>query len=164
MKRKTTKRRRKTGLSEHRKTTRRRSKSHSFLSDLTNPTIAKNSAKNTISSALGGLGAVLVTKNILPVTWGKAGKLSTGLIGGFLLQNFGLSNIGSSFTGGMFALAFQGGLLSDDGLNDDTTFADDMVLSNSPLYLDAEGTPMVLEEDGETFRPMTEGEAQQMGY
>ena len=66
------------------------------------------------------------------------------LIGGFLLQNFGLSNIGSSFTGGMFALAFQGGLLSDDGLNDDTTFADDMVLSNSPLYLDAEGTPTIV--------------------
>lgn len=161
MKRKTTttkRRKRAHSLSEaprKRRATRRRS----FLGDLTNPTIAANSAKSTLMAAAGGLGAMVVDKTVIPAKWGKTGKISAGLIGGFLLNNFGIGTIGHGFTGGMFALAFPNGLLADN--MEETEFADSDVLSDSPLYLDEAGTPLILDEDGqgnEFFRPMTENE------
>ena len=160
MKKKTTKRRRKSALSAGPR--RRRSHKKSFLSELTNPTQAKEAGKATLAAALGGFSAVIVNKTVLPEKWGKGGKIGAALIGGFLLNNFGMKSLGTSFTGGMIALAFQSGLL-----NEDANFADDNVLSDQPLYLDEAGTPMVLEEDGqgnEYFRPMTGNEAEQMGY
>lgn len=141
----------------------RRRRTHtkkSFLSDLTNPVIAKESAKNTLMAAAGGFGAVIVNKTVLPEKWGKSGKIGAALIGGFLLNNFGFGAIGNSFTGGMFALAFQGGLL-----NDNANFADTATMQ--PLYLDESGTPLILEEDSqgnEFFREMTAEESQAMGY
>jgi hypothetical protein len=162
MKKKTTTKRRKRALSEPGKRRTRRSK-RSFLSDLTNPTMAANSFKNTLMAAAGGFGANIVNKNILPSTFGKPGKIGAAILGGFLLQNFGFSSIGAGFTGGMFAIATEGGLLGEEG----TEFAEDTVLSaEMPLYLDEAGTPMVLEEDGgiEYFRPMTEEETLSAGY
>ena len=160
MKRKTTKRRRKSALSAAPK--RRRSHKKSFLSELTNPTQAKESAKGTLAAALGGFSAVIVNKTVLPEKWGKSGKIGAALIGGFLLNNFGMKSLGASFTGGMIALAFEKGLLADNA-----DFADDNSLSNQPLYLDEDGTPMVLEEDGsgnEYFRPMTDNETLALEY
>lgn len=162
MKKKTTTKRRKRALSEPGKRRIRRSRK-SFLSDLTDPTIAKNSFKSTLMNAAGGFGANIVNKNILPSAWGKSGKIGAALIGGFLLHNFGFKDLGGGFTGGMFALATEGGLLGEDG----TEFAEDTVLSaDMPLYLDEAGTPMVLEEAGgmEYFRPMNEEELLSAGY
>ena len=162
MKKKTTTRRKKRALSEpgrRKRTTHKKS----FLSDLTNPTMAANSFKSTLMAAAGGFGANIVNKNILPEKWGKTGKLGAALVGGFLLHNFGFNHIGAGFTGGMFAIATQSGLLSED---DNASFADDNVLNESPMYLDEAGTPMILEENGgmEYFRPMTEMEMLQEGY
>ena len=162
MKKKTThKRRRKHALSEpgKRRTTRRHKRS--FLSDLTNPTMAANSFKYTLMSAAGGFGANIVNKNILPSTWGKTGKIGAALVGGFLLHNFGFNHIGGGFTGGMFALATEGGLLGENA-----EFAERTVLNESPLYLDESGTPMMLDEANgvEYFRPMTELEMLNEGY
>lgn len=162
MKKKTThKRKKRHALSEpgKRRTTRRHKRS--FLSDLTNPTIAANSFKSTLMAAAGGFGANIVNKNVLPTNWGKTGKIGAAIVGGFLLHNFGFNHIGGGFTGGMFALATEGGLLGEDA-----SFADENVLHEMPLYLDEAGTPMVLEEsaEGEYFRPMTEYELSEAGY
>jgi len=143
---------------------RRRSpaRSKGLLSDMFNPTIAMNSAKNTLAAGLGGFGAVLVDRSILPQGAGKGMKLLVGLGAGFLLNSFGMSNIGQGFTGGQIALAFQNGLL-----NDNNEFADSDVLSDSPMVLDEDGvTPMILEEgDGEPYyRYLTEEEMQEYEY
>lgn len=150
MKRKHTKRRRK-GLSSP-APRRRHRKSKGFLSDLLNPTMAMNSAKSTLTSVLGGYGAVVVNKTILPTAWGKPGRVISGLLGGFLLTNFGMPTLGSSLTGGMTALAFQNGLLGDN-----SEFADPNSLSDQPKYLDESGTPLMLDENtGEFYYPISE--------
>ena len=112
-------------------------------------------------NAAGGFGANIINKNIIPSAWGKSGKIGAALVGGFLLHNFGFNHIGGGFTGGMFALATQDGLLSED-----VEFAEDDVLSEMPLYLDEAGTPMMLEEgeEGSYFRPMNEYDYANAGY
>lgn len=149
-------RRRRKGLSsggvKRRKSTRRKG----LLSDMFNPTIAMNSFKNSLVSSAGGFGAVLVNKSILPSGSGKITRVLTGLGVGFVASAFGMPQLGSGFAGGMAALTFQNGLLNDD----DASFADEDVLSDNPMVLDENGTPMILEEnDGDPFyRYMSEDE------
>ncbi len=152
----------KKGLSSpfKRKTTHRRKRKG--LSDMFNPTMAMNAAKNTLLASGGGFGAVIVNKNILPAKWGKPGQVITGLLGGFLLETFSMPILGASFSGGMAALAFQNGLLSEmEEIDEDNAeFTDAKALSEAPLFLDEEGNPMVLEEDanGAYYRYLSENE------
>ncbi len=153
----TRRRRRKHGLSapaKRRRVTHRRG----GLADMFNPTIAMHSAKQTLMSAGGGLGAMIVNKSILPPTASKGVKVAVALIGGFVLTSFGMGSVGSGFTGGTMALAFQNGLLADE--LEENEFADDNVLSDSPMALDEDGNPLILEEgDGEPYwRSLTENE------
>lgn len=143
-------RKRKTGLSEAPARRRRSPRKRGFLSELMNPTIAKNSAMGTLAAASGGFGAVFINK-MLPATTGKFPKLLIALGGGFLGSAFSFPNAASGFTGGMMALNFQGGFLNEG--EEETNFADEESLSDMPLFLDAEGEPFVIEEDesGETY-------------
>lgn len=132
----------------------RHRKRSSFLGDLLNPTMAMNSAKSTLTSALGGYGAIVVNKTILPTTWGKPGRVISGLVAGFLLTNFGMPTLGASLTGGMTALTFKDGLL-----NDDANFAEQEALNDQPKFLDEAGNPLFLDEKtGEFYYPVNEGE------
>lgn len=153
----TKRRRRKKGLSSAPTRRRRSSSKKGLLSDMFNPTIAMQSAKNTISAGVGGVGAMIVNKAILPSTAGKGMKTLVALGVGFLASSFGMANVGSGFTGGMMALTFQNGLM-----NEDADFANPNVLSDQPMFLDEDGNPMVLEEnDGEPYyRYLTEDEVQ----
>lgn len=125
---------------------RRTAKKSGVLADMFNPTIAMQSAKNTLMASGGGLLSMVVNKSILPPTSGKVAKVGTALIGGFLLSSFGMASAGSGFTGGLMALAFQNGLLAEDMEEQD--FADDDVLSDEPIFLDEDGNPMFLNENG----------------
>jgi len=151
-------RRRKSGLSAPSKR-RRITHRKGGLADMFNPTIAMNSAKQTLMSAGGGIGAMIVNKSILPPTASKGVKVAVALIGGFVLTSFGMGSVGSGFTGGTMALAFQNGLLADNDL-EENEFADDDVLSEMPMALDEDGNPLILEEgDGEPYwRSLTENE------
>jgi len=143
----TNKRRRRKALSaptRRRRTARRKS----GLADMFNPTIAMQSAKNTLMASGGGLLSMVVNKSILPPTSGKVAKVGTALIGGFLLSSFGMASAGSGFTGGLMALAFQNGLLAEDDEMQEEYFADDDVLSDEPIFLDEQGNAMFLNENG----------------
>lgn len=141
----------------------RRRKTHrkGGLSDMFNPTIAMDSAKTTLMSAGGGIGAMIVNKSILPATASKATKTITALAVGFLANSFGMGKLGAGFTGGLIALTYQNGLLNDD--MQDTEFADSEVLSDYPPILDEDGNPLMLEEnDGEPYyRAMSDYEYSQ---
>ncbi len=150
------KRRKKHALSSGGKRRRRTSHRKGGLADMFNPTIAMHSAKSTLLAAGGGLGAMIVNKSILPPTASKATKTVTALVAGFVASAFNMPTLGAGFTGGMMALTYQNGLLADDN----TEFADEEVLSDSPMALDEEGNPLILEEgDGEPYwRSLTESE------
>ena len=139
------KRRRRKALSAapSRRRTRRKS---GGLADMFNPTVAMQSAKNTAAAAGGGLLSMIVNKSILPPTAGKVAKVGTALIGGFVMSAFGMNNVGSGFAGGLMALTFQNGLLAEDDFQEED-FADDMVLSEQPIFLDDDGNPMFLNEN-----------------
>jgi hypothetical protein len=134
---------------------RRAPRKKGILSDMFNPTIAMNSAKNTLLSAGGGLGAMIVNKTILPATATKGVKTAVAIGVGFLASSFGMEKLGSGFTGGLIALTFQNGLMADD-----TDFAEESVLSEYPPVLDEYGNAVILEEnDGEAYyRPLNDAE------
>lgn len=126
-----------------------------LLSDMFNPTIAMNSAKNTLLSAGGGLGAMVVNKAILPATAGKGLKVAVAVGVGFLASSLGMEKLGSGFTGGLVALTFQNGLMAEE-----TDFAEEGVLSEYPPILDENGNPVILEENnGDAYyRPLNDVE------
>lgn len=150
---KPTKRRRRKALSAPSR--RRRSsggRRKGLLADIMNPTIAMNSAKSTLAAAGGGMAAVTCNKVIFAPTTGKMMRVGTALVGGFLASAFGMPSVGSGFTGGLFALTFQNGLMADDGMEEETEFADENVLADQPIFLDENDNPMVLEEgEGEPY-------------
>ena len=157
-------RRRKSGLSAAPKRRRTHHRKSGGLADMFNPTIAMNSAKDTLMSAGGGLGAMIVNKSILPSTSTKTVKVLTALGVGFFASAMGMGQLGHGFTGGMVALTFQNGLLNDD--MQDTDFAEENVLNDYPPVLDEQGNPMILEEgDGEPYyRPLNDYELSQYDY
>jgi hypothetical protein len=125
-----------------------------------NPTVAKNSALNTLMGMAGGAGAATLSK-MLPPTMGKLYQLGIGLGGGFVLTALvGQQSLGSGFAGGMTALAFKDGFLNEDG-----EFADDDVLSDedTPIYLDEDNNPLMLNEDG-SFHYLSEAELEEAGW
>lgn len=142
---------------------RRRTTKHNFLSELTNPTKAKNSIVALGGNALGVGIALGLSKFVIPQTWGKPGKIGAAVVGGFLLNSFGghLSNVGNGLFSSMLTQVFSPII----GLSEDANFASDNVLNEQPLYLDESGTPLVLEMDSngnDYFREMTENEMAEM--
>jgi hypothetical protein len=126
-----------------------------------NPTVAKHSAISTVMGMAGGAGAATLTK-MLPPNWGKLSHLGIGFGGGFVLSALvGQASLGSGFAGGMAALAFKDGFLSDG----ETDFADDDALSDddAPLYLDEDGNPLMLNEDG-SVTYLDEADLEEMGW
>lgn len=146
-KRKSTRRRSRKGLSSaaprRRRSSARRSKG--FLSDMLNPTVAKNSAITAISGGAGGLAAIIAHK-FLPVAGAapKISRIAAALGIGFVLANLGKPNVGAGFTGGMMALSFQNGVL-----NDGADYASNDSLMDGPIWLDENDQPMTLEEGEE---------------
>lgn len=151
--RKTTRRKKNRTLSSGGAVRRRRSSRRSRgLADMFNPTVLKNSVKTAGAGALGGIGAVITNKVIIPATAGKLPRVAAAIIVGALAANFGAPAAGAGYTGGLLALTFQNGLLADDA-----DFAPGDSLSDKPIYLDSEGNPMVLEEGG-NYRYLEEDE------
>lgn len=162
-KRKTTKRRSTSkALSSGRSTRRRSTRSRKTgLSEMFNPTVAANSAKGTLAAMAGGTAAGIINK-MIPPTSGKLMRLGIAFGLGFVASAFNMPNTGAGFTGGMIVASFPNGFLNDD---DDTTFADEDSLSDAPLFLDEDGSPMVLEEgqDGTAgYRYLSEDEIQML--
>lgn len=111
--------------------------------------------KDAAVSSGGGALAAVVHKGVLPATAGKLMKLGAGILPALALAFIGMPNLAAGYNGGMTALAFQNGLLADG------EFADDNSLADKPLFLDADGQPMVLEE-GEGYRYLTDGELEEL--
>jgi len=160
-KRKTTKkvRRKKTTLSA--KPKRRTKKKNAFLSE-GSPIAPKNlldNAKRTLAAGIGGGASILTNK--IPV--GKFGKVTIGLLGGFILNTFGLHAMGNGYTGGQIALAFSAPATP---MNEEAEFAEENSLSDKPLFLDENNNPMVLEEDLQDgtsyYRYLSEEELQEI--
>jgi len=143
-KKRTGKRRAHSGLSAPARRKRSHRRRSGGLGDIFNPTVAMNSAKKVGAGAIGGFGAMVVNKSILPSDSGKLVKLGVALGGGFLLGAFGFDGMGAGFTGGMVATAFPNGLLGDD---DNANFADEGSLNDAPIFLDEDDQPMMLHED-----------------
>lgn len=143
---KPTKRRRRKALSSPARRRRSSPRKRGLLADIMNPTIAMNSAKSTLAAAGGGMAAVTCNKVIFAPTTGKMMRVGTALLGGFLASAFGMPSVGSGFTGGLFALTFQNGLMADGDDMQETDFADENVLADQPIFLDENDNPMVLEE------------------
>lgn len=117
------------------------------MGDIMSPTMWMNGLKTTGAGATGGLGAMVVTKSILPSDAGKLAKLGTGLGGSLILCMMNMPNVGAGFAGGMTAMSFPNGLLGED---DNANFADDESLNEPSIFLDDDGDAMMLHEDPDT--------------
>ena len=164
-KKKIVKKRKKSPLSAGMKRKKTPRKKMSFLSESLNPTKLMNDAKSSVAASLGGLAAGFIESK-LPATSGRGTKIAAGLAVGFVMNVFGLNNVGNGFNGGMQALAFKTNPtkpLNEDG---EPSFASDDSLSDMPLFLDEDNNPMVLEEDledGESYyRYLSEEEIQML--
>lgn len=155
-----TKTRRKKSLSGGKTIRRRRSRrglsSKGILSDFTNPTMLATAAKKTFGAVAGGGAAVIVNK-ILPPTTGKFARLALALGIGFVGVMLNMPSAGAGFTGAMVANTFPNGFL-----NEDAQFADDDALAELPLFLDEDGAPMVLDEETDGMRYLSEDEIQML--
>lgn len=144
MKKKPTKRRRKShsGLSGHSK---RRRRSKGLLGDAMSGANLKNSAINAGLGLAGGAGATIGTKLTNTLTKGNViGNVLVGGLVGFLASALGAPKMGIGYAGGAAALALSGGL-KDDG---NTEFADDDVLEEGEIYQTESGELVKMLNDG----------------
>ena len=129
------------GLSGH---TRRRSHRKSGLFEgMLSGSNLKSSAINVALGALGGSGASVGMKLIQGVTKGNIfANILSGAVVGFVASSLGAPKIGIGFSGGITALALQG------GLKDNAEFADDDVLEEGEVYQTESGEYVKMLNDG----------------
>ena len=128
-------------------TRRRRRTKKSMLSDFMSPTMAKAGAKATISGAVGGAGAGLLSK-LLPATYTEKQKGGIQILAGFLTTTLvKLPNVGAGMSAiGMYNILTDAGFLSDSGEYDSMSYAEDIEML-PPVLSEAEGM-YLQEQDG----------------
>ena len=149
MAKKRRKRRHSKGLSSGHKTKgrRRRRPRKSFLSASISTSNLMESAKDVGAAYIGGTAAWGANK-IMPKDWGFWQRFLAGGAVSFTAAVFGFKRLAIGYGGGTAALSLEA---SGGGLKEETNFADqDALNENTPLFLDASGQPMVLEEDSKT--------------
>ena len=125
-------------------TRRRRRTKKGLLSDMLSPTVAKAGAKATLSGAVGGAGAGLLSK-LLPNTYTEKQKGGLQLVAGFVTASmFKLPNVGAGMSGiGMYNILQDAGYLNDGGDYEAYSYADEMEML-PPTLSEQEG--MYLQE------------------
>lgn len=121
-------------------------------------TTLMNAAKETgLAMTGGGLG--IMAHKLIPAATGKWGRLGIILGLGIAGHVIGFPKLTNGMVGSMTGQSFPNGLSDDDA-----SFADEDVLSDMPLFLDDDGSPMVLEEgdDGAQYRYLSDEEVEMM--
>lgn len=114
MKRKTHKRRRRSGLSASGKPTRRRRRHSGMFDGMMSGKNLKESLINTGLGMAGGAGASVGYKMIQGLKFGTIGNLLAGAGIGFIASSLGAPKMGIGFAGGIAALSLQAGLSEED--------------------------------------------------
>ena len=141
---------RKTSRRAYTKTTptrRRRRAKKSMLSDFMSPTMAKAGAKATISGAVGGAGAGLLSK-LLPSSYTEKQKGGLQILAGFLTTTLvKLPNVGAGMSAiGMYNILTDAGFLADGGDYESMDYAEDIEML-PPVLSEQEGM-YLQEQDG----------------
>ena len=125
-------------------TRRRRRAKKSMLSDFMSPTMAKAGAKATISRAVGGAGAGLLSK-LLPATYTEKQKGGIQILAGFLTTTLvKLPNVGAGMSAiGMYNILTDAGFLSEGGDYESYNYAEEIEML-PPVLSEQEG--MYLQE------------------
>lgn len=142
------------GLSRRGVTRRRTTRRKRGLSEAFSPATATASAKGMVGGAIGGFGYGLVKPMIDSSTDSKLAQTGIALGLSFIASAvLKMDNISSGIAGAWgFDMSKQISGLQDDSYSmRDNEFADSYSMQDAPEYLDEDGNPMFLADDGNFY-------------
>ncbi len=130
-------------------TARRKRSRKSGLAEAFSPASAKSAGMDMVKGSLGGLATAVIEKGMSSMVTGDKAKLyvTGAVVVGSFIAHAVLKQ--PQIASGMMGAQAYVWSKSIPGLNDDAYFADEDVLADQPDFMDEDGTPYYLNENGE---------------
>lgn len=103
--------------------------------------------KSAAAAGAGGIAAPYANRAFSTIQNKWMRILLVGMVPAVGARMAGFSDLGSGYFGGIVALNTQSGILNEDS-PEQTNFADENSLSETPIFLGENGVPMKMLEDG----------------